>query len=263
VTVPLQLDAGMQLTQARPNTALPADKGPRLVKGALAALTQTFLVPLPNVTVFQFNPESLTHTWTQPDRGAETGAKRGTEASNPFAVAGLPGESFSFTAIFDSNQDIEDSVPYSSQLADVSGVYTRLAALEMLLYPVGGNAMSKLLGQTSAALGLSSSKTSTKRQVPASSVPVVLFVWGPYRIVPVRVTGLTIVEKLYDATLNPTHAEVQVALRVLTPAELSSARDTDKLARLATVAYTYTLGLRQVGAAANVGNSITDLARMF
>jgi len=233
------------------------------VKGALAAFTPTFLVPLPNVTVFQFNPESMTHSWSQPDRTPETGAKSGAGSSNPLAVAGMPGESFSFTAIFDANQEIEDSVPYSSQLADVSGVYTRLAALEMLLYPTGGNAMSKLLGQTSAALGFAQSKTKTKRQVPSSTVPVVLFVWGPYRVVPVRVTGLTIVEKLYDSTLNPTHAEVQVSLRVLTPAELSSARDTDKLARLATVAYTYTLGVRQVGAVANVGNSIADVARLF
>ena len=94
-------------------------------------------------------------------------------------------------------------------------------------------------------------------------MPVVLFVWGPYRIVPVRVTTLTTVEKLYDAALNPTHAEVQIGLRVLTPAELGAARDHDNLARVATVAYTYTLGVRQVGAAANVGNSIADVARMF
>jgi hypothetical protein len=233
------------------------------VRGALAAFTPTFLVPLPNVTVFQFNPESLTHSWTQPDRGGETGARSGTEASNPFAVAGMPGESFSFTAIFDSNQEIEDSVPYSSQLAEASGVYTRLAALEMLLYPAGGSAMSKLLGQASAALGFKPSLAKPRRQVPSSTVPVVLFAWGPYRIVPVRVTALTIVEKLYDAALNPTHAEVQIGLRVLTPAELSAARDVDKLARIATVAYTYTLGVRQVGAAANVGNSIADVARMF
>jgi len=234
-----------------------------VVKGALAAFTPTFLVPLPNVTVFQFNPETMTHEWTQPDRAPTTGSRSGAAASSPFAVSGMPGESFSFTAILDSNQDIEDGVPFSSQLADASGVYSRLAALEMLLYPATGNAMSRLLGQTSAALGLSDGKTSTKWQVPGSSVPVVLFVWGPYRIVPVRVTGLTIVEKLYDSTLNPTYAEAQISLRVLTPAELSSAKDNDKLARLATVAYTYTLGVRQVGAAANVGNSIADLARIL
>jgi hypothetical protein len=234
-----------------------------LIKGALAAFTPTFLVPLPNVTVFQFNPESLTHTWSQPDRGPETGARRGVEASNPFAVAGMPGEEFSLTAIFDANQDIEDAVPVSAQLADVSGVYTRLAALEMLLYPTKGDAQSKLLGQTSAALGLGGGAKRKKRRVPGSTVPVVLFVWGPFRVVPVRVTGLTIVEKLYDSILNPTHAEVQIKLRVLTPAELKAARDNDLLARLATVAYTYTLGVREVGAVANLGNAALGAVGMF
>jgi hypothetical protein len=229
-----------------------------LLKGALVAFTPTFLVPVPNVTVFQYNPETLTHTWNQPDRGASA-ASPGTEAGNPLAVPGMPGEDFSLTVIFDSNQDIEDNVPVSAQLATVSGVYTRLAALEMMLYPVTGNSMSQLLGQASAALGLGGSQTST-RTVPDSTIPVVLFVWGPFRIVPVRITALSIVEKLYDTLLNPIHAEVQLKLRVLTPQELQAAKsDNDVLANLATVAYTYTLGVRQVGALANLGNAAATL----
>ena len=235
-----------------------------LLKGALVAFTPTFLVPLPNVTVFQFNPETLTHTWSQPDRGAQAGATAGTEAGNPLAVPGMPGEEFSLTAVFDASQDIEDDVPVSAQLATVSGVYTRLAALEMLLYPVTGGAMSSLLGQASAALGLGGGSQAVTRTVPDSTVPVVLFVWGPFRIVPVRVTGLTITEKLYDSILNPIHAEVQLRLRVLTPAELGAAKaDNDVLASVATVAYTYTLGVRQVGALANLGNAAVSVAGMF
>ena len=66
-------------------------------------------------------------------------------------------------------------------------------------------------------------------------MPVTLFIWGSGRIVPVRVTGITITEKLYDSALNPTHAEAQLALRVLTPAELRSASaDNDVLAQVAT-----------------------------
>jgi hypothetical protein len=233
-----------------------------LLKGALVSFTPTFLVPMPNVTVFQYNPETLTHTWNQPDRGASAAAP-GTEAGNPLAVPGMPGEDFSLTVIFDASQDIADNVPISAQLAEVSGFYTRLAALEMLLYPVTGGAMSQLLGQASAALGLGGS-SSTTRTVPDSTVPVVLFVWGPFRIVPVRVTGLTITEKLYDQLLNPIHAEVQLKLRVLTPAELKAATaDNDVLANVATVAYTYTLGVRQVGALANLGNAAASLAGMF
>jgi hypothetical protein len=233
-----------------------------LLKGALVSFTPTFLVPLPNVTVFQYNPESLTHTWSQPDRGAAT-ATPGQTAGNPLAVPGMPGEEFSLTVVFDANQDIADSVPISSQLAEVSGVYTRLAALEMMLYPVGGGAMDQLLGQASAALGLGSSQQTTAT-VPESTVPVVLFVWGPFRIVPVRIGGLTITERLYDTLLNPVHAEVQLRLRVLTPAELAAATaDNDVLANVATVAYTYTLGVREVGALANLGNAAATLAGIF
>lgn len=227
-----------------------------LLKGALVSFTATFLRPVPNVTVFQFNPETMTHTWIQPDRGAAAAPAPGTEAGSPFAVPGMPGEEFSLSIVLDSNQDIEDDIPVSAQLAEVSGVYTRLAALEMLLYPVTGDAMSDLLGQASAALGqaTSSAAPACTWSAPQSTVPVVLFVWGPYRIVPVRVIGLTITEKLYDEALNPVHAEVQLRLRVLTPAELRAAReDNAALANLATVAYTYTLGVRQMDALANLG----------
>lgn len=233
-----------------------------LLKGALVSFTPTFLVPAPNVTVFQYNPESLTHTWSQPDTGASS-AMPGQTQGDPLAVPGMPGEEFSLTLLFDANQDIADGVPVSSQLAEVSGVYTRLAALEMMLYPVTGGATKQLLGQASAALGFAKSKQVTK-DVPESTVPVVLFVWGAFRIVPVRVTALTITEKLYDSLLNPVQAEVQATLRVLTPAELAAA-STDKqlLARIATVAYTYTLGVREVGALANLGNAGATLAGIF
>ncbi len=236
-----------------------------LLKGALVSFTPTFLTPVPNVTVFQFNPETMTHTWSQPDRGAAAAPTPGVEGGSPLAVPGMPGEEFSLSVIFDSNQDIEDQIPISSQLGEVSGVYTRLAALEMLLYPVGGDAMSNLLGQASAALGLGGGSSSgCNWSVPGSTVPVVLFVWGAYRIVPVRLTELTITEKLYDEILNPVHAEVQLKLRVLTPAEITAAAPGNHvLADLATLAYTYTLGVRQVDALANLGNALVGLAEIL
>lgn len=232
-----------------------------LLKGALIEFMPTFLIPLPNVIVFQYNPESMTHTWTQP----EAAPSSGTTTNNPMAVKGMPGESFSFTIATDANDEIADGSAPTAAIAEVSGVYSRLAALEMLLYPSGGDG-GGLLGAVSsaaaAALGGGSSGPTTS--VPASTMPVVLFVWGPGRIVPVRVTGLTITERLYNGTLSPTHAEAQLSLRVLTPAELQAAStDDDVLGSLATVAYDYTLALRQALALVNLANAAESIVGMI
>jgi hypothetical protein len=89
----------------------------------------------------------------------------------------------------------------------------------------------------------------------------VLFVWGPGRILPVKVTGLTITEKLYDPLLNPTHADATVNLKVLTPEELVYV--TGPLRGLAKGAYTYSQGLRQALAAANLANSAESIIGML
>ena len=234
-----------------------------VLKGALIEFMPTFLIPLPNVTVFQYTPETMVHTWTQPEPVPRTG----TSAGNPLAVKGNPGESFSFTIAMDANDDIADGNPVTSTIAEVSGIYTRLAALEMLLYPTGSTS-GGLLGSVSAAAAAASSPlggaAGPTRTVPESVMPVVLFIWGLGRIVPVRVTGLTVTERLYDVALNPTHAEAQISLRVLTPSELVAAKsDTDVLATLATVAYTYTFTLRQALAAANLANAASSIIGMI
>jgi hypothetical protein len=205
-----------------------------LLKGALVSFNPAFLLPLPNVIVFQYNPETMTHTWTQPEAAT---AAADSSANNPMAVKGMPGESFSFTIAVDANDEIADGSAPTAAIAEVSGVYSRLAAIEMLLYPTmpGGGG---LLGAVSAAAASLTSGTSSgpTTQVPVSTIPVVLFIWGPGRIVPVRVTGLTITEKLYNGTLSPTHAEAQLSLRVLTPTELAWAgKDPDPLAPLGRV----------------------------
>jgi hypothetical protein len=233
-----------------------------VLKGALVEFMPTFLpIPLPNVTVFQYNPESMVHTWTQP----EAAGSPGTTASNPLAVKGNPGESFSFTIAMDSNEDIAEGNPVTSGIAEVSGIYSRLAALEMLLYPTGSTS-GGLLGSVSSALSsaFGSESSGPTRTVPESTMPVVLFIWGVGRIVPVRLTTLTITEKLYDSALNPIHAEAQLALRVLTPAELVAAqKDNDVLANLASIAYTYTFTLRQALAVANLANAASSIIGMI
>jgi len=237
----------------------------KFIKGALVEFMQTFLVPTPNVIVFQFNPETMTHTWTQAPADP-SGAKQG-EQSNPLAVKGVPGESFSFTLAMDSNDVIASGSPVVAGLASASGVYTRLAALEMLLYPVPASAVANLVGTVSASISTSgvsigaSASATAATTVPKAQLPTVLFVWGAGRILPVRVTSLTITEKLYDVALNPTQVEARVGLQVLTPDELNAV--TGPLADIAKIAYTYSQGLRQALAVANLANSAESILGML
>jgi hypothetical protein len=232
----------------------------QFVKGALVSFMPTFVGALPNVVVFQYNPETITHTWTIPPADPKA-------ANDPLAVIGVPGEQFSFTLSLDSNEMIADgsSNPVGSELAKLSGAYTRLAALEMLQYPSGafngGLVGSVSSGISSAASTLTGSSSAASQAVPQSDVPTVLFVWGPQRIVPVRVTALSITEKLYDSLLNPTHADVQITLRVLTPPELLAVQGI--MGTLANVAYDYSQGLRQVQALANLGDAAASIIGML
>jgi hypothetical protein len=228
------------------------------MRGALVEFMPTVLVPLPNVIIFQYNPETITHTWTQP-------ASAGVQG-NPLAVKGMPGESFSFTLVMDAN----DQIGAGNPLAIASGIYSRLAALEMLLYPTGSAGLAGLLGQVSASISVGGASIGASiganaggasATVPVSQVPTVLFIWGPGRIVPVRVTGLTITEKIYDGLLNPTHAEAQIQIRVLTPDELANV--TGPLATLADAAYAYSQGLRQALALANLANAVESIIGMI
>jgi hypothetical protein len=233
-----------------------------VLKGALVEFTPTFLpVPVPNVIVFQYNPETMTHTWAQP----MPATRAGTEASNPLAVRGTPGETFSFTIAMDARDEIADGSAPTAALAAASGIYSRLAALELLLYPAAPGSAG-LTGTVTAAVAaaLSGAPAGPVRTIPPSVLPVTLFIWGAGRIVPVRVTNLTITEQLFDAALNPIHAEAQITLRVLTPAELvaASAGD-DVLGQLATVAYNYTLSLRQALAVANLANASESVIGMI
>jgi hypothetical protein len=75
-----------------------------------------------------------------------------------------------------------------------------------------------------------------------------LFFWGPFRILPVAMTSLSITETEYDTLLNPVRAEVQVNLQVLVPTQLAG--DT-----LASGAFKYTQGVKEVMAALNLANA--------
>ena len=224
-----------------------------MMKGALVELIPAVNVAIPNVVIFQFNPETLRHTWSQPTPPT---APSGKAASHPLATPGLPGESFSFTLSMDVTDQYADPDPSVQQAASEVGIYRRLSALEILLYPT--------IPINLTTGGSSSSGGGVKRTTPAAQVPTVLFVWGTGRIVPVRITGLSITEKLYDDMLNPTHADAQIELRVLTADEVKLISGLP--GKIAGSAYVYTQAFRVAQAAlaaTNLGDSARALTGML
>jgi len=241
------------------------------LKGALLSFTATGglgLPPLPNVIVFQINPETITHAWTEAASPPPPQPKPNEPPIHvsALAVTGNPGESFSFTLMLDSDEQISDvsTDPVGAALATASGVYTRLAALELLQFPsppAGGGLVGAVSAAASAATQGASASDSSSQAVPVSQVPVVLFIWGAMRIVPVRVTAFSVNEKLFDELLNPTHAEAAITLSVLTPQDLADVPS--PMGGIAMAAYNYTQGLRQTQAIANLAESAASIIGML
>jgi hypothetical protein len=108
------------------------------------------------------------------------------------------------TIKIDVEIDATDQLETANSIATSMGIYPQLSALEMLLYP-----KSLLVIANTIALAVG-----TIEIVPPMA-PFTLFIWGPKRVLPVRLTDFTITEEAYDVNLNPIRAKVSLGLRVL------------------------------------------------
>lgn len=227
-------------------------RSPKLLKGALIELSEPFLGPVPNIIVFQYNPETMTRELTPWSASEWSGGRWDQE--DPSAQPFDPGESFTLTLELDATDDLEE--PDNHPVAVVSGVAARIAALEMLLYPVQNE--GSLLGEAFATLG------GTVDVVPRGSVPVVLFVWGPGRILPVRLTRFSVEEQAFSPTLHPIQAKVTVSMQVLTEDHFKkSGKTLSTSEELAIAAYKYTRGQKESLARANVANNVEAILGML
>src|SRR5262245_21615598 len=109
----------------------------KMLRGALIEYGSDFLGPLPNVVIFQFNPETLTRTIQVPPRNTGATARETGQAGEP------PVEKLTVNALFSAADDLNDD----KKIARAFGVGPQLAALEKMVYPA-----SKLSGLIGAAL---------------------------------------------------------------------------------------------------------------
>lgn len=234
---------------------------PLLLKGALVELTSPFFVPIPNVVVFQYNPETLSRSLTPwPGPAKESQAPSANAGRNePFS----PAESISLTLVLDAADALE--TPDKHPVAAIAGVADRLAALEKLAYPVEESKKKGLQVDVSVSVGGASASASAGAAVSVTTLktPVTLFVWGPGRIVPVKVTTFNVTEKLFNPLLYPVRAEVSLGLRVLTAHELDENGANGVAAKIAKAAITYTRAQQELLALANVANTVESIVGML
>ncbi|MCP3899469.1 MAG: hypothetical protein GY707_07140, partial [Desulfobacteraceae bacterium] len=92
--------------------------------------------------------------------------------------------------------------PNSDEVDITQGILPELAALESL--------MKKARTEVSVE-GSRSAPTLARTQ----EIPLVLFIWGEYRVMPITILSLNITEQKFDHILNPVRAEIQVSMQVL------------------------------------------------
>jgi hypothetical protein len=175
-------------------------RSPRVQKGALVGLDP--INPLASVIVFQYNPETLTRTITPQTSGGAGGPGAPSEA---LRLAGPPQETIKLDVAIDATDQLEQA----NATAVAVGIHPQLAMLEMLLYP-----KSALVIANEVLL-----RIGTIEVIPPEA-PLTILVWGAKRVVPVRLTDLSITEEMFDPDLNPIHAKASLGLRVLTYRDL-------------------------------------------
>jgi hypothetical protein len=258
---------------------------PLLLKGALIYFGAPMLIPIPNIIIFQYNPETMTRSltpWQPPAKVVQKEVKDGhdqneaeqkayTETLAKLSQPYDPQETLSLVLELDATDALE--TPELHPVAVATGIADRLAAIEMLLYPPGDSLLGGLLGSVSGAVSFSAgglsvgaSATPDMEQLQRKDAPIVLFFWGPGRIVPVRITSLSIEEQQYSPLLYPVRAKATIGLRVLDLDDLVQVTGelaTGAAADLARACYKFTRAQKEALATANLANGVESIISML
>ena len=221
---------------------------PYLLKGALVEYGSDFLGPLPNVVLFQFNPEKLTRNIQIPPRPVGGANRETTQAGEPSL------EKITLQARFSA----ADGLATNNVLARTMGVGPRLAALEMMVHPsnVIGGLIGAALDAIGGALGIGGGSEGARQPVPRVNYPRILFIWGPLRVLPVVIESMSIAELQYDFLLNPTQADVDIGL-VVNPIDKCS---NDVIGK---GALEYSKIVKEAQAITNLANTIEQVAELI
>jgi len=155
------------------------------------------------IIVLQYNPDTLSRSFQVQAVGD------GADRSQALRLKAPPVETIKLEAEIDVTDQLEQPDQGQNRVAAELGLHPQLAALETIVYP----ASDRLLANDRLA------RVGTLEIAPVES-PLTLFVWSRTRILPVRLTELSVSEEAFDPALNPIRAKVSLGLRVLSVNDL-------------------------------------------
>jgi len=178
----------------------PIPPSPRLIKGGIV-LIDPDNGAVQRIIALQYNPDTLSRTLQI------KALSEGGDRSEALRLTGPPVETIKLDVEIDATDQLEfpDQNPTATQL----GIHPQLAALETIVYPT-----SDLL-QSNNSLA----QAGTLEIIPAQA-PLTLFVWSKNRVLPVRLTDMSVTEEAFDPALNPIRAKVSLGMRVLSVNDL-------------------------------------------
>lgn len=191
---------------------------PKILRGAFVEFGLS-LPPL--VVVFQFNPLQLTRnrslTFAPPAATGSAGSSTPQRTIRQFHaeysnLLDLQKEQLVTVAeqsiAFDLRLDATDGLDDENGLSEWFGIAPQIATLELMVNPKDESVLS---GALAAKLGKPGGFSFTRGANP----PLVLFVFGRKRVLPVNITSMNITETEFSADLNPVRATVGVSLSVI------------------------------------------------
>jgi hypothetical protein len=188
---------------------------PRILRGAFVEYGLS-LPPL--FVVFQFNPVQLTRnrsiSYSAPGSKQTTGQAsemrnfhkqfNDLTALRDAQIVDVQEESIGFEIRLDASDKLDEGDTVTEQF----GISPQLSTLELMVHPKDESLTGRALG---SLLGSPGGFSFTRKPNP----PLVLFIWGRKRVLPVNINSLNITEVLYSPDLNPIQATANVNLTVI------------------------------------------------
>jgi len=218
-----------------------------LLRGALVEYGTSLIGPIPNVVIFQFNPESLQRTLQIPARPTGATQRETTQAGEKTF------EKITFKAHFSAANMLDEG----KVLAELFGIGPQLAALEKMVLP--SSKIAGLIGAAIDAIGDAiggGGDDAPAQPIPREKYPRILFIWGLTRVLPVTIDSMSISELEYDSILNPLRAEVDITLSVIAVDDCSD----DVLAK---GALEYSTIAKEAQAIANLANTAEQIVELI